>query len=297
MHCLENDSFPKLQEQLQQLLDKVTVSAWRLLLRTPHTHATTPMIRGVWGRALRHLDRSLYDQIFAGSNQHGHNLPRYIVRPAPPDPNTAPALDWILFNVDQIHERTLWKAWEMACVMGLGSNREPFRIRRRKSLTPDNRLTGWNSWTLGDAKWPLPGDPAFVPCLLRFDVPVRLIKRGQLITSPGFTDLITASLRRIAGLAGMPRSAVYRDLMRAARSVANQTSAQPWVGEQCNLVRWSAAQQREVKLFGVTGAVSLVNGPSFLWPLLAAAQWCHLGKGTVFGMGQTHILPYQRLNA
>ena len=292
MHRLENDSPPELREQIQQLLDKVTVNAWRLFLHTPHIHATTPMIRGVWGRALMRLDRSLYDQVFAGSNQQSHNLPRYIVRPAPPDPDTAPALDWILFNVDQRHGRTLWKAWDMACVMGLGSNREPFRIHRRRSLMSDNRLTGWNSWTLGDVKWPLLGDPAFVPCSLKFDVPVRLIKRGQLIRSPGFTDLITASLRRVAGLAGMSRSAVYGDLMRTARSVANQTTAQPWAGEKCNLVRWSAAQQREVELFGITGLVSLPKGPGFLWPLLAAAQWCHLGKGTVFGMGQIRILPY-----
>ena len=252
------------------------------------------MIRGVWGRALRRLDRNLYDHIFAGSNRQGHNLPRYILRPAPPDPDTAPAIDWILFDVDQCHERTLWKAWDMTCAMGLGANREPFRIHRREFLTPDNRLTGCNSWTLGDVKWPLPGDPARIPCLLRFDVPVRLIKQGRLISAPEFGDLITASLRRIAGLAGMPRSAEYGDLMRATRSIANQTMAQPWVGEKYNLVRWSAAQQREVELFGITGALSLPNGPGFIWPLLAAAQWCHIGKGTVFGMGQIRIQPYHR---
>ena len=293
MHQLESDLLPG----IQRLLDKVTVSAWRLFLHTPCNHATTPMIRGVWGRALRHLDRGFYDQIFAGSNQCGHNLPRYILRPAPPDPDTAPAIDWILFGVDQRHERTLWRAWEMACAMGLGADRVPFRIRRREFLTSDNQSTGGSSWTLGDIGWPLPGDPAVVPCLLMFDVPVRLIKRSRLITCPQFGDLITASLRRVAGLAGLPRSAEYRDLMRAMRSVANQTMERPWVGEKCNLVRWSAAQQREVELFGVTGSVSLPDGPGFVWPLLAAAQWHHLGKGTVFGMGQIHIHPYQGPNA
>ena len=289
MNLLETNPLPK----LQSLMDKVTVAAWRLFLQTPHIHATTPMIRGVWGRALRRIDRSLYDQIFAGSNQQGHNLPRYILRPAPPDPNTAPAIDWILFDVDQRHERTLWKAWDMACAMGLGTKRNPFRIRKHKFLAPDNSLTGWDSWTLGHVRWPLPEDPILTPCLLKFDVPLRLIKQSRLIQSPAFEDLITASLRRIAGLAGMPRSTVYGDLMRATKFVANHTVTEPWVGEKCNLVRWSAAQQREVKLFGVTGTISLPNGPGPIWPLLAAAQWCHLGKGTVFGMGQIHILPYQ----
>lgn len=288
MNCSENDLLPK----FQRLLSKVALSAWRLFLHTPHVHATTPMIRGVWGRALRRLDHILFDQVFVGSNQRGPNLPCYIVRPAPPDPDTAPALDWILFNVDQRYMRTLWRAWDMACVMGLGSKRKPFSIRRRESIMPDYSLTGLNSWTLGDVRWPLAGDPASSPCLLRFDVPTRLIKRGQLVTSPGFEDLIAAALRRIAGLAGMPRSPAYADLMRAARSVANQTVARQWVGEKCNLVRWSAAQQKEVELFGVTGSISLPNGPGFVWPLLAATQWCHLGKGTVFGMGHIEILPY-----
>ena len=30
----------------------------------------------------------------------------------------------------------------------------------------------------------------------------------------------------------------------------------------------------------------LPDGPGPLWPLIAAATWIHLGKGTVFGMGQ-----------
>ncbi len=290
MRCVNNDSILKLQEQIQILLGKVRVSAWRLFLHTPHVHATTPMIRGVWGRALRRIDRTLYDEVFAGSNQNGQNLPRYVLRPAPPDPNTAPALDLIFFNVDPCHGRTLWKAWDQACVMGLGSNRDPFRIRSREFLTPDHTLAGWNSWTLGDVKWAFPGDPASTPCILRFDAPVRLIKRGQLIMSPKFADLIIASLRRIAGLSGMQRSAEYGNLIRLARSIANQIIAQPWVGEKCNLVRWSGAQKREVKLFGVTGKVLLPNGPGCFWPLIAATQWCHLGKGTVFGMGQICIL-------
>lgn len=121
-----------------------------------------------------------------------------------------------------------------------------------------------------------------------------IIQPTPIISVPEFGDLIAASLRRIAGLAGMPRSAEYGDLMRAAKSAASQTTAQPWVGEKCNLVRWSAAQQREVELFGITGEVSLPNGPGFIWPLLAAAQWCHIGKGTVFGMGQIRIQPYHR---
>jgi len=45
------------------------------------------------------------------------------------------------------------------------------------------------------------------------------------------------------------------------------------------------------ELFGVSGSITLPRGPGFLWPLLAAAQWSHIGKGTVYGMGEIRILP------
>ncbi len=289
---LQNDPCSEFEVNLQKLLGTITVNAWRLYLRTPYTHATTPMIRGVWGRALRHVDRALYDEIFIGSNQQSQNLPRYILRPAPADPNTAPAIDLILFNVDENCDQTIWKSWEMASVMGLGKNREPFRIRRRECLTSDNAIDGfnWNSWTLSDVQWPLPNPPESTPCQLRFDVPLRLIKKRSLLRTPEFSDLITASFRRIALLAGLQRSASYAHLIRTAKFLSSHTEAHPWVGEKCNLVRWSGAQQREVELFGVTGSIVLPNGAGAVWPLISASQWSHLGKGTVFGMGQIQIM-------
>ena len=280
-----------LRERLYSLFSKVEVTAWRLLLHTPQVFATTPMIRGVWGRALKHLDNDLYNHVFAGKTTQGQNLPRYIIRPAPPNPETAPALDWILFNVEPCYEQILWRSWDMACGMGLGQKREPFSIRERRFLSPDNVSPRWNAWTLAQATWPLPGDPALTSCVLRAEVPLRLIKRSQLIRFPEFTDLVIASLRRIAGLAGMTRGERYRDLVRDVRCEAKQTIADRWVGEKCSLVRWSAAQQREVELFGVTGSITLSEGVNHLWPLLAVTQWSHIGKGTVYGMGEIRIVP------
>ena len=56
-----------------------------------------------------------------------------------------------------------------------------------------------------------------------------------------------------------------------------------------NLVRWSAAQRKEIELYGIVGDMVLPNGPGELWLLLSALQWSHLGKGTVFGMGQLEM--------
>jgi len=280
-----------LREHLNALFSKVEVSAWRLSLSTPRVFATTSMIRGVWGRAVKHLDRDLYEHIFVGKKAQGQNLPKYIMRPGPPDPKIAPAIDWILFNVEQSREQMLWKCWDIACGMGLGKEREPFDIRQRKFLSPNSVSSGRSIWTLAEVNWPLAGDPALAPCVLQAEVPLRLIKKGQLIRLPEFTDLMVAALRRIAGLAGMKRGEQYRNLARIVRQEADRIVADQWVGEKCSLVRWSAAQQREVELFGVSGSITLPRGPGLLWPLLAAAQWSHIGKGTVYGMGEIRILP------
>ena len=63
----------------------------------------------------------------------------------------------------------------------------------------------------------------------------------------------------------------------------------PSQGERSNLVRWSAAQRREIDLNGVTGGLELPAGPGRLWPLFAASSWTHVGKGTVFGLGELRI--------
>lgn len=40
----------------------------------------------------------------------------------------------------------------------------------------------------------------------------------------------------------------------------------------------------------MAGELHLPAGPGPLWPLLAAALWLHLGKGTIVGLGQPKVL-------
>ncbi len=42
---------------------------------------------------------------------------------------------------------------------------------------------------------------------------------------------------------------------------------------------------------GVTGELELPAGPGPLADLLAAAQWLHVGKGTVMGLGRIDVAP------
>ena len=275
-------------EHMTALLDRVAIRAWRLLLTTPQVTATVPMLRGVWGRALRHVDAAAYRQVFAPAGAAHRRLPRYILRPALPDPTTAPAVEWILLGVAESLEPALWRAWDIASGMGLGPTRAPFAIRERVPLGPGNEGTRSEAkrWRLSEAAWPLAGEPASTPCRLHFLAPVRLIRRGTLIEAPGLADIATAAARRAAGLAGEDRGEPYRNLIRGVQHEAAGLTAGPWRGERSDLVRWSAAQQREIDLYGVTGGLELPVGPGRLWPLLAAAGWTHIGKGTVFGLGQ-----------
>ncbi len=272
------------REHLDYLLSCVQIQARLLLLDTPLVEATTPMLRGVWGRALRHLDEEAYQQVFAGDMLGHRRVPRYILRPAPPDPATAPAIEWLLLGVHENLEEVLWRAWDVASGMGLGPERTPFRVREWRPL-------GADKWDLSTATWPLPGDPATTPCRLHFPTSLRLLRGGKLLSTPNLEDVATATTRRIATLAGTTSGETYRDLIRNIGQVAAGLAGAPWRGRRFDFVRWSGAQQRELNMRGVTGDLALPTGPGPLWPLLAAACWTHIGKGTVFGLGQLHITP------
>ena len=275
------------------LLGQVKIKAWRLLLETPNVRASSAILRGVWGRALRLIDERAYQDVFLGSGTAHRRLPQYILRPAPLDLATAPAVEWIILNIAPHLESVLWRAWDVACGMGLGSRRDPFRIKESLPIAPDGSILPEASdpWLLSNATWPLPGDPSLSSCRLHFPVPLRLMRDGVLIGAPSLADIVASGLRRVAGFAGMSRGEKYRDLSRALQRESAHIKASPWSGERCDLVRWSGAQQREIELYGVTGGLTLPGGPGLIWPLLAAMQWMHVGKGTVFGMGELQIEP------
>ena len=287
-----------LVDRLTALTGRVHVRAYRLLLDTPRVMATVPMIRGVWGRALRHVDERIYRYVFVGDGPPHDRLPRYLMRPAPPDPETAPAIDWILFADDADLEPVLLRAWDVACGMGLGADRAPFRVRRMLPVGPaiDRDARPAAAWPLSRATWPLGGAPDSTPCRLSFDSPLRLTGRGRLLLAPGFADIAAAALRRVAALAGRASGEPYRDLSRAVRAEADTRPAEPWRGERRDFVRWSGAQRREIDLRGVTGGLDLPQGPGEIWPLIAAARWTHIGKGAVFGLGQPRIGSLDRMD-
>ena len=279
----------RLVDQLKSLADQVRIRAVRVLLDTPGVEATVPMIRGTWGRALRGVDEEVYRQVFTGTGPAHQRLPRYVMRPAPPDPSTAPAIDWILVGRDaEAGLGALNRAWDVACSMGLGSARARFRIRDKIPLCPEGALPQ-DFWPLSQAPWPIPGAPESEPCQISFEEPLRLTRQKKLLLQPTYADIAGAALRRMAAFDGSARGEAYRDLARTVRAESASLPSTCWKGDRRDLVRWSGAQAREIDLHGTVGSLDLPEGPGQTWPLLAAARWIHVGKGSVFGLGRPDI--------
>jgi hypothetical protein len=270
-------------------LRALTVRAWRLHLETPGVFASVPMLRGVWGAALRARQRGLYEAVFEGGPEQ---TPRYLMRPAPADARPAPALEFLLFGPpDEAAEQAAWTAWDDALATGLGPRRRPGRLTEVRplawdgtALAPSRRQPGF---CLDGLPWP-GGDPE-APCRLVFDEPLRLMRDGRLIVQPTLADLTLAALRRLQALAGPAAAALWEErggwLELARRRPAS------WAGRPLDLVRYSGRQRREVEMHGVSGELRLPQGPGPLAELLAAATWLHLGKGTVHGLGRLAVRP------
>jgi len=281
-------------EVIRRGLDRIAILPRRILLETPCVNASVPMLRGVWGAALYELDRAVYERVFEGktaaaADGRPTDTPGYVVRPAPADPDFAPAMEWILIGDAILDDEVLLRAWYVASGMGLGPDRRRFHLRQSAGLDAANRpgQTG-AAWNLGQVVWPWERQ-ATTPCRLRFDAPLRLRRQGSLIEAPTLVDIAVAATRRVAAFLPRRDRNDWRTLAERLHDIARRTPQEPWQGDWLDLARYSARQQRELDLHGVCGSLVLPEGPGPLWPLLAAACWLHLGKGTVMGLGQLRV--------
>ncbi len=283
-----------LEKTLLERLERIELAPRRMLLDTGEVRATVPMLRGVWGRALRELDAGAYELAFEGRRALGvsgaEKSPLYVVRPAPADPEFAPAVEWILIGAAARSDGVLTRAWDVAARMGLGPGRKPFAIRQVLWLNPRGEAVPRPlRWSLRAAAEAMPADIAKTEIALEFDAPLRVLRRGKLVDRPTFVDIAVAAARRVAVLSGAEEPGRERELVHAVADAAARIPAGGWKGRRADFVRWSGAQRREVDMHGVSGEIRLPEGPGELWPLLAAGSWVHIGKGTVFGLGQLEL--------
>ncbi|MEC9346270.1 MAG: CRISPR system precrRNA processing endoribonuclease RAMP protein Cas6 [Pseudomonadota bacterium] len=264
--------------------------AYRVSLTTPDVRATVSMLRGVWGAALRQVDPDAYVEVFEGGA--ARRIPRYIIRPAPPDTSDAPAFEWLVLGEATRYMPQLLDAWQLALDRGLGRDRIPASIRSFRRLCPDGSLAApgdpveTDVWRLSSAVWPVAGDPATTPVRVDFASPLRILREGRLLIHPDLADIVEAGARRLFAFADGTDAQSRREVSGPLRRMAREMHCSPWRGDTARFVRWSASQGTEIELHGTKGSIELHEGAGSVWPVVLAASWLHLGKGTVFGLGQ-----------
>ncbi|MCY4151803.1 MAG: CRISPR system precrRNA processing endoribonuclease RAMP protein Cas6 [Aestuariivita sp.] len=252
------------------------------------------MLRGVWGATLKNFEPVVYRTIFEGyhsesiSDKGRFALPLYILRPAHPDPDFAPAVELIFWGNACCHATVALKAFRQAVVNGLGPSRKTCEILEIRGIYPNETLA--DKIVISDlshsAQMLIQDIPRDHGLRLDFDVPLRLLRRKQLINSPSFTDIIAVSLERLNALSC---GSLDRDFKSHVLDIARSTVTDAWIGKRQDLVRWSGRQKKLLELRGVAGHLDLPYGAGPFRPLLAASEWTHIGKGTVFGLGQLNL--------
>jgi hypothetical protein len=118
---------------------------------------------------------------------------------------------------------------------------------------------------------------------------LRILRKHELVERPTLVDVVVAAVRRVEAYLPSPAQARLAEVRPALLELARQAHTREWEGGRLDLVRYSGRQKQEMELRGVAGHLDVPEGLGDLFPLLAAAQWLHLGKGTAVGMGQLLI--------
>jgi len=272
-------------------LKKVPAIARRFWLDTNGVQTNLSMLRGVWGLALKSHEPQAYREVFEGGTVQNDRKPHYILRPGPIS-GGYPSVEFLVFGNGTAFDANLIRAWKIAEALGLGPDRRPFMIVQTDFLNEDGDAVLGNAqkhFNLSQVSWPLAGDPENTPCRIRFDLPLRIIRQGRLIERPALADLVQAGFKRLSNFLppeDLPGLAWLRD---QALVSARTTVCEPFVGRSAGVVRYSGRQKVEVEMDGVVGELGFPNGLGCNWRILAAAQWLHLGKTTILGLGRPII--------
>lgn len=188
-------------------------------------------------------------------------------------------------------------AWQRAGQRGLGKANARFAVAEISLLQP----TGHSAISIYNQAEGLTGlvpEPVFwTPSVqaipeqvqLRFITPCRSKKDGRLVTPANFEPrgFLIALVRRIEALrAQHDPDSLALDIQALIQATARVQMSQAKL-EWTEVTRRSSRQQTEMQLGGVTGSMVLSGaGLEQLYPLLELGQWLHVGKNTLFGLGQ-----------
>lgn len=190
-------------------------------------------------------------------------------------------------------------AFAQAAANGFGTGRYPFRLDKVEQVLPQSGRLIW------DGGSNLRNSVVAERCQARqedmdkdrhqlsivFKTPARLVDRGQLSTEPGF-QLIMRNIFRRLDLLGRahgsgPLELPFAELLQAAEQVriVREASSYGWSDWQ----RYSNRQQTSLMMGGIVGRIIYQGDLEEFMPHLRMAEVIHLGKGSVFGLGNLKI--------
>jgi hypothetical protein len=296
----------EIQALLTELCSQVRVLPLRYHVRSSCAELTVPLLRSVLGKALWTGYQETYRSVFRRDQQVGSGAQAYVLSgSADADPDAFVVTLTLVGNATGAAE-AIDASFREAAAVGVGRHRAPLVVEACRGVRPDESPTTEPiEWPLSMAEWCGGGDPASAACRLDFHAPLRLqahrttasaqwSESRPLIAAPSFSNLVAAGLNRLASyLAGESRQqlqAARAELLRAAELAP----CSAWRGRKTDVERWSASQQCELQLRGVTGSIELPDGAGAFWPLMAAARWLHLGKNTTHGLGAFEVVAIAR---
>lgn len=207
------------------------------------------------------------------------------------------ALEVLLFGQGIAHAARVAGALARAGAGGVGSKRDRWQLRVVQTRTGLHEA--WRPFDPRDVpSWPIElvdtRAPACPPAVrIELISPARIQRQGTPIRPQAlaFADLYASLLRRLSSVArfheGIDWQADFRGLVEQARAVR---LAEPRLRWQ-ELHRYSARQQRTMRLGGIVGDMVAEGDLTPFWPHLWAGQWLHLGKATMFGLGHYAVGP------
>lgn len=116
--------------------------------------------------------------------------------------------------------------------------------------------------------------------------PMRLRFDETLVNHLDFHVLIRNLLRRLSALSyfhcGRQLDLDFKGLIARAQEVKVEKAELRWV----DWTRYSNRQKRKIQMGGLIGQVTYTGPLAEILPFLRLGELVHLGKGTVFGLGQ-----------
>lgn len=185
-------------------------------------------------------------------------------------------------------------AVERMAATGLGQARHRFALDRVRCQAPDGEWHDLRPSQAPPASATASQPPPAAPprAVLRFLTPTRIKIRDHLASSIAPRALVFNILRRTLELAhfhvpGAEIDWTFRPLLDHASSIRVLSSDFRWHDWQ----RYSNRQQTKMSMGGFIGTLEIEGDLGPLWPLLAAAEILHVGKGATFGLGKFALLP------